>query len=558
MLQSFGFLPGGRILASAGTDYEATLFNCFVMGSIDDSMAGIFERLKESALTMQRGGGIGCDFSTLRPGGAAARSSGRTASGPVSFMHLWNAMCSTLLSQGNRRGAMMGVLRCDHPDILEFIEAKRVSGALTNFNLSVQVTDEFLDAADQDREWPLVFPVMSSDAGADARIEAGGESRILRWPGFAEPVACTVRSTVSARELWQRIVDAAYETAEPGVLFVDRVNEQNNLYYREHITTTNPCGEVPLPPNGACNLGSINLAAHVISPFSSSARFDLERIGQLARDATRFLDNVIDLSSFPIEAQAVEERATRRIGVGITGLADALIMLGLKYDSDEGRDMARTVLELIRNEAYSASIALAEERGPFSDFDRDAYLAGQYVSALPDRLRDGIASSGIRNSHLLAIAPAGSISILANNVSSGVEPVFAARMRRTVLDVEQTPVQHEAVDFAYSAWLGAGASAGSLPPAFTTAHELAPEDHLQMAAALQPLVDSSIAKTVNVAENTARDSFGRIYRRAFDLGLKGCTVFRSNPVRGQVFSAEPEAFDRGPEACARYGCDPLA
>jgi ribonucleoside-diphosphate reductase alpha chain len=521
LLESFRFLPGGRILASAGTELDATLFNCFVIGSIDDSMAGIFQRLKESALTMQRGGGIGCDFSTLRPRGTAAASSGRTASGPVSFMHLWNAMCNTLLSQGNRRGAMMGVLRCDHPDILEFVNAKRGAGALTNFNLSALITNAFVEALARDAEWPLVFPAAESGA---------------------------FHSTIAARELWQAIGDAAYATAEPGVLFVDRVNEFNNLYYREHITTTNPCGEVPLPPNGACNLGSINLAAHVLAPFTAEARLDLDAIGRIARDATRFLDNVIDLSTFPIEVQAAEARATRRIGLGVTGLADALIMLGIRYDSDEGRDTARAVLTRMRDEACAASIALARERGAFPAFEREAYLAGRYIDSLPDRLRDAIAEHGIRNSHLLAIAPAGSISILANNVSSGIEPVFAPVMSRTVLDQAQQPVQHEAVDHAYAVWRESFGQDGSLPPAFVTALELSPDDHLQMAAALQPLVDNSIAKTVNVAEDTSGERCGKIYLRAFGLGLKGCTVFRSGAGRGTVLATTGEP-DQALRAC---------
>jgi ribonucleoside-diphosphate reductase alpha chain len=531
MLEGFRFLPAGRILASAGTSYDATLFNCFVMGLIDDSMTGIFERLKESALTMQRGGGIGCDFSTLRPAGSTAKATGRTASGPVSFMRLWNVMCATLLSKGNRRGAMMGVLRCDHPDILDFVDAKHTSGALTNFNLSVQVTDDFLRAVAESRDLSLIFP-------ADEPAQTG-ETMMARWPGCTVPVPCTVHAKISAPELWRRIVGAAYDAAEPGVLFVDRINEVNNLYYREQITATNPCGEVPLPPFGACNLGSINLAAHVAFPYSARASLDLDAVGRLARDAVRFLDNVIDLSAFPLEAQAVEARTTRRIGLGVTGLADALIMLGHRYDSDAGRELARAALTRIRDEAYGASIALAEEKGCFPCFDRDAYLGGKYVGALPGRVRDGIAAHGIRNSHLLAIAPAGSISILANNVSSGIEPVFSPRMQRVVQGVNRESVKHDAEDYAYSLWMRSGAPKGSLPRAFVSAHELSPDGHLLMAAALQPLVDNSISKTVNVAETISRDDFREIYRRAFDLGLKGCTVFRANPVTGEILSEAP-------------------
>jgi ribonucleoside-diphosphate reductase alpha chain len=529
VLEGFRFLPAGRILASAGTRYDATLFNCFVMGHIDDSVAGILERLKESALTMQRGGGIGVDFSTLRPAGSAAQASGRTASGPVSFMRLWDAMCGTLLSGGNRRGAMMGVLRCDHPDILEFIDAKRTPGALTNFNLSVQVSDEFLRAINANRDLRLMFP--AGDASPAA------ETTMVRWPGFAEAVACEIHAQIPAIELWQRIIAAAYDSAEPGVLFVDRINEMNNLYYCEHLTATNPCGEVPLPPFGACNLGSINLAAHVVAPYSPQARLDLDAIGRVARDAVRFLDNIIDLSAYPLAAQATEARATRRIGLGITGLADALIMLGRHYDSDSGRELAFAALSRIRDEAYGASIALAGEKGCFPYFDKDAYLAGKYISSLPAGICDGIAEHGIRNSHLLAIAPAGSISILANNISSGIEPAFACASERIMIDPDGTSVSHEAVDYAYSTWLGSGKRHEKLPQAFVTAHELSPEAHLLMAATLQPLVDNSISKTVNVAQDISLDTFRRIYRRAFDLGLKGCTVFRSNPITGTVLSA---------------------
>jgi ribonucleoside-diphosphate reductase alpha chain len=536
ILDGFRFLPAGRILASAGTSYDATLFNCFVMGPIDDSIAGIFERLRESAVTMQRGGGIGCDFSTLRPAGSRAATSGRTASGPVSFMRLWNAMCATLLSKGNRRGAMMGVLRCDHPDIFEFIEAKRTSGALTNFNLSVQVTNAFLQAVSDHATLPLIFPADDLDETRAARI--------VQWPGSVEPVPCAVHAEVPAADLWERITAAAYESAEPGVLFIDRINELNNLYYREHITATNPCGEVPLPPFGACNLGSINLTAFIQRPFSPRAKLDLEAVGRVARDAVRFLDNVVDLSPFPLQAQAAEARATRRIGLGLSGLADALIMLGHRYDSAAGRELARTVAVRIRDEAYLTSIELAREKGAFPYFDKDAYLDGKYIGALPDSIRDGIARHGIRNSHLLAIAPAGSISILANNISSGIEPVFAPRMERVVLDPDGRAVSHQALDHAYSVWRLVAGRNEALPSAFVTAQDISASDHLLMAAALQPLVDNSISKTINVAEETALEDFRDIYKQAFDLGLKGCTVFRSNPVTGAILSRarEPETI----------------
>lgn len=528
MLEGFAFLPAGRILASAGTPYDATLFNCFVMGPIEDSLAGIFRRLRESALTMQKGGGIGCDFSTLRPAGAAAFTSGRTASGPVSFMRLWDSMCTTMLSTGSRRGAMMGVLRCDHPDVPVFVEAKRAAGELTNFNLSVLVSDAFLAAVDAGDEWPLVFPVIKPGAGV--------ETLERRWPGFDAPVDCEVHGRIGADSLWQQIVHAAYETAEPGVLFIDRINARNNLYYREQITATNPCGEIPLPPFGACDLGSINLAVCVDAPFTKRASLDLERVAGLARDATRFLDNVIDLSAFPLEAQREEARATRRIGLGITGLADALIMLGCRYDSDEGRSAAVETMRVIRDAAYASSVRIAEEKGSFPDFDRDAYLQASFVQSLPAGIRDDIARHGIRNSHLLAIAPAGSISVLANNVSSGVEPVFSADMTRYVRDRDGARKSHEITDYACARWRESSKSNG-LPAAFVTARELSPEAHLSMVAQMQSLVDSSVSKTVNVPEDITRTDFQQIYRRAFELGLKGCTVFRPNAARGEVLAA---------------------
>lgn len=528
MLEGQRFLPGGRILASAGTAYDATLFNCFVMGGIEDSLHGIFRRLEESALTMQKGGGIGCDFSTLRPAGTAAVRSGRTASGPVSFMRLWNSMCTTLLSTGSRRGAMMGVLRCDHPDIFEFIAAKRDAGALTNFNLSVLVTDSLLAATKGGGDWPLVFPAKDRSIPAEAAP--------VRRTGFDGAAPAEVHARVRAGDLWQRIIEAAYETAEPGVLFIDRINQFNNLHYREQIAATNPCGEIPLPPFGACDLGSINLAACVESPFTEVARFDMAGIACLAGDATRFLDDVIDLSTFPLREQAVEARATRRVGLGVTGLADALVMLGLHYDSDAARSTAVDVLRVIRDAAYRASVRLAEEKGAFPEYSRDPYLSGGYVGALPTDLRDEIAAHGIRNSHLLAIAPAGSISVLANNVSSGIEPVFAADMVRFVVGRDGERVRHEVADHACARWRRLGNSATSVPEAFVTARELSPEAHLSMVAGLQALVDSSISKTVNVAPDISRRKFQDIYQRAFDLGLKGCTVFRPNPARGEVLA----------------------
>lgn len=528
ILEGFCFLPGGRILAGAGTRHSTTLSNCFVMGFIDDSMESIFEQLKEGALTMQWGGGIGVDFSTLRPQGAVAATRNTMASGPVSFMSVWDAMCGALMSTGSRRGAMMGTLRCDHPDVRTFVNAKRAAGVLTNFNLSLQVTDEFMAAVAADRPLPLCFPLAGSDTAA--------QMRLLRWPGADGELPCRVFASVSASELWDEVMSAAYETAEPGVLFVDRINRLNNLYYREHITTTNPCGEIPLPPYGACVLGSLNLTAFVREPFSSDAELQFDDLEQAAAVATRFLDNVIDCSAFPLSEQREQAQGARRVGLGLTGLADALLMLGLDYASDAGRALAETTMRCVRDAAYRASVGLAEEKGSFPFYDRDAYLAGEYVSALPDDIRDGIGRSGIRNSHLLAIAPTGTISLLANNISSGIEPVFAHQGQRRILNRAGKPETREAIGYAYAMWRAQNPGQSRVPVHFKTAQEISAEDHLQMQATLQPLVDNSISKTINVPEHISKKDFAFIFARAHELGVKGCTVFRPNAVRGSVLS----------------------
>lgn len=530
ILEGFRFLPAGRILAGIGTGHRVTLFNCFVMGPVRDDMEGIFDALKEGALTMQAGGGVGYDFSMLRPRGQAARASGRVASGPVSFLQIWDAMCATLLSTGARRGAMIASLRCDHPDILEFIGAKDKAGLLPHFNLSVQVSDAFMAAVAADATWPLVFPDASL---ADA---AGAPAVTRDWPGHDGAVRCRILRELPARALWDRIMRSAWEAAEPGVLFVDRINEYNNLYYRERITTTNPCGEVPLPAYGACNLGSLNLTRFVREPFTGAAGLDLDRLRNAAGVAARLLDRVIDCSEFPLAAQATQARGSRRVGLGITGLADALIMLGLHYDSARARDTAAGAMRTIVESAYRASVELAREEGPFPCFERAPYLAGKFVGGLPADIRDGIRAHGIRNSHLSAIAPAGTISLLANNVSSGIEPVFAFRACRQVLDSAGQRETFELEDEALRCWRASGRGENHLPEYFVTARELLPEAHLAMQAALQPCVDSAISKTVNVPVDFPFESFRDIYLHAFELGLKGCTAYRPNPLRGEVLS----------------------
>ncbi|MDP4989756.1 MAG: adenosylcobalamin-dependent ribonucleoside-diphosphate reductase, partial [Marivita lacus] len=393
-LSDFKYLPAGRITAGAGTARSVTLFNCFVMGTIPDSMGGIFEMLKEAALTMQQGGGIGYDFSTIRPKGASVKGVAADASGPLSFMDVWDAMCRTIMSAGSRRGAMMATMRCDHPDIEDFIGAKADAARLRMFNLSVLVTDDFMEAVKADRSWDLVFDG-------------------------------TVYRTVQARDLWNRVMKATYDYAEPGVIFIDRINKANNLSYVETIAATNPCGEQPLPPYGACLLGSINMARLVSDPFEEAAALDVDALNELVATAVRMMDNVVDASRFPLEAQRAEAKAKRRIGLGVTGLADALLMLGLRYGSDEAARQTEDWLHAIARAAYLASVQLAKEKGAFPLFDADKYLASGTMQMMDEDVRDAIREHGIRNALLTSIAPTGTISLYAGNVSSGIEPVFA-------------------------------------------------------------------------------------------------------------------------------------
>ncbi len=538
VLRDFSFLPGGRILAGAGSGLDVTLFNCFVMGRIEDSMAGICDSLREGTLTMQQGGGVGYDFSTLRPAGTLARRVGSVASGPVSFMRVWDSMCATLVSSARRRGAMMATLRCDHPDIESFVDAKREAGELRNFNLSVLVSDAFMRAIDDDAPWPLLFPAASLGG---VEQNPGREVIRRRWSGDREPVPCVVLKTIAARELWQRIMRATFDVAEPGVLFVDRINQLNNLAYCEDISATNPCGEIPLPPYGACDLGSINLTRFVAEPFTSRAGFDFDAIAATARIALRMLDSVIDLSHFPLPAQAEQARGTRRVGLGISGLADALIMLGLHYAEPAAREQAALAMRTIRDAACLESVELARQHGAFPFFDRDAYLEAAGVRGLPAPIRQAIHDHGIRNSHLTAIAPAGTISLLANNISSGIEPVFDFRYRRRIRDAAGVFREYTTDDFAWRLWQQSR-PAEALPEYFVKAHSLTPMAHLEMQAALQPCVDSAVSKTVNVPADCGFAAFQELYREAYRLGLKGCTTFRPNEVTGSVLGGGDESL----------------
>lgn len=524
ILRDFRFLPGGRILAGAGTDGAVTLCNCFVMGPIEDSIEGIFQALKEGALTLQQGGGVGYDFSTLRPRGSRARTTGAVASGPVSFMHIWNSMSETMTSTCSRRGAMMATLRCDHPDVEEFIDAKRNRQALEHFNLSVQITHDFMQAVRAGEDWRLVFP---EDSLKDAAAAAA--PRVQRtWSGSDESRSCRVLRTVPARMLWDRLCDSAQACGEPGVLFIDRINEQNNLGYRETISATNPCGEVPLPAYGACTLGSINLTAFMRHPFTQAAAVDFGAIGKVSAVAVRFLDNVIDISRFPLDRQRKEALATRRIGLGITGLADALAMLGLRYDSEAARRVASEIMRAIRNAAYRASIELAGAKEAFPEFDRKRFLERPFVRSLPQELRTAIADHGIRNGHVLAIAPAGSISLLAGNVSSGIEPIFRLRGNRRVRQDDGTYRIFDTVDFAYAQWRDMNGDAQT-PAYFVEAADIAPADQLLMQASLQPFVDAAISKTIALPPRSTKSDVSKLYAGADAAGLKGCTVYRRRP-----------------------------
>jgi ribonucleoside-diphosphate reductase alpha chain len=530
LLEDFRFLPGGRILAGAGTGFDVTLFNCFVIGTIEDSIEGIFDALKEGALTMQQGGGIGFDFSTLRPAGSPAWRVGGVASGPVSFMKIWDGMCQTLLSTARRRGAMMATLRCDHPDVEEFIDAKREPGELANFNLSVLVSDAFMQAVAEGADWQLVFPV----AGLGGSGHCAGRKLVQRrWSGCPQNVPCAVMRELPARVLWEKLLKANYDSAEPGVLFVDRINRENNLGYREHISATNPCGEIPLPPYGACDLGSLNLTRFVLEPFTDSARLDLQGLADAAGVAVRLLDNVIDLSRFPLQKQRQQALASRRIGLGITGLADALIMLGLHYDSDEARELAARAMREILHTAYRTSIALAGEKGCYPLFEADACLARPFIRALPEDIREGIARAGLRNSHLTAIAPTGTTSLLANNITSGIEPVFAFDYRRRIRTSDGSYQWFALQDYALRHWRQRFAQQ-PLPDFFTNATGLTPMAHLKMQAVLQPLVDNAISKTINVPAEHDFAEFSEIYDNAYRLGLKGCTTYRPRADSGAV------------------------
>ena len=524
-LTDFCFLPAGRIVSGAGTDRNVTLFNCFVMGNIPDNMSGIFLALKEAALTMQQGGGIGYNFSTLRPKGSPVNGVGADASGPLSFMDVWDSMCRTIMSAGSRRGAMMAVMRCDHPDIEGFIEAKQEPGRLRMFNLSVLVTDDFMTAVKEDTAWNLSFDK-------------------------------TVYKSLPARELWDKIMRANYAFAEPGVIFIDRINRLNPLNYCETIHGTNPCGEQPLPPYGACLLGSINLARLIRNPFSENARIDEKELTLLVTTAVRMLDNTIDVSQFPLAAQQTEAQAKRRIGLGVTGFADALIMAGVRYGSSQAVNLTEQWMHTIQRAAYWASIELAEEKGSFPLFNREAYLSSGCIPNLDDDILTAIKEKGIRNSLLTSIAPTGTISLFADNVSSGLEPVFSFTYTRHVTMPDGTRRDEQVSDYSYLLYRRLKGENTPLTSAFVDAQSLSPKDHLVMQAAMQKYIDSSISKTINCPESIQFKDFKDIYVTAYGLGCKSCTTYRPNAVTGAVLEANTTSSNMDKSAQAELPLSP--
>jgi ribonucleoside-diphosphate reductase alpha chain len=521
-------VPGGRIYAGAGTDKRVTLINCYVSPDIQDSMntepdlpgLGIMDSLKVAALTQQMGGGIGMDFSTIRPRGAIVKRTGSVSSGVLPFMDMWNAMCQTIKSSGSRRGAMMGTLGIWHPDIEEFITAKHDGNRLRNFNVSVLVTDAFMKAVENDEGWLLHFNVPHVNSN------------------FGQPEDKYVYKTISARELWNKIIESTYIHAEPGIQFIDRINQQNNLSYCETIHCSNPCGEQTLPANGDCNLGHVNLAEMVNHPFTDKSEFNMSILCRAVACMVRFLDNVLDITQFPTEAQASEAKNKRRIGLGYTGLGNALQQLNIRYGSQQAIEFTSQIGEEIAISAYRASVDLARERGPFPLFEATKYCNAPFVKKIMDHT-DLPIRRGIRNGVLLTIAPTGTTSVLLGNISSGIEPTFAWKYQRKVLQPDSSFAEYPVLDWGYEKYCSIYPSK-ELPNAFVTANELTVDEHLTMQAAAQEWIDASISKTINCPESMTLEEFREVYSKAYKLGLKGCTTYRPDPRsgRGAVLSVE--------------------